>query len=109
MACVLSFLIWNLGRRFRRGEIVPSQELHGTDPLFGKHLGTWNFDHIRTWHMYLGIQGKEFTEGYVSTIGVDFEMKQTTIQGKKVGIQYIASKLGWLHGDMLISHVHATI
>ncbi|GAB5356816.1 hypothetical protein AAMO2058_000321200 [Amorphochlora amoebiformis] len=31
--------------------------------------------------------GKEFTEGYVSTIGVDFEMKQTTIQGKKVNLQ----------------------
>jgi len=31
--------------------------------------------------------GKEFTEGYVSTIGVDFEMKQATIQDKKVNLQ----------------------
>lgn len=31
--------------------------------------------------------GKEFSEGYVSTIGVDFEMKQATIHDKKVNLQ----------------------
>mmetsp|Transcript_28302 Transcript_28302/g.39493 ORF Transcript_28302/g.39493 Transcript_28302/m.39493 type:complete len:211 (+) Transcript_28302:163-795(+) len=31
--------------------------------------------------------GKEFSEGYVSTIGVDFEMKQTIVDGKKVNLQ----------------------
>ncbi len=31
--------------------------------------------------------GKEFTEGYISTIGVDFEMKTTTIHDKKVNLQ----------------------
>mmetsp|Transcript_32303 Transcript_32303/g.52354 ORF Transcript_32303/g.52354 Transcript_32303/m.52354 type:complete len:211 (-) Transcript_32303:149-781(-) len=37
--------------------------------------------------MLKSFMGKEFTEGYVSTIGVDFEMKQTTVGGKKVNLQ----------------------
>mmetsp|Transcript_6035 Transcript_6035/g.8369 ORF Transcript_6035/g.8369 Transcript_6035/m.8369 type:complete len:209 (-) Transcript_6035:134-760(-) len=31
--------------------------------------------------------GREFSEGYVSTIGVDFEMKQLVVQGRKVNLQ----------------------
>lgn len=39
-------------------------------------------------------QGEEFSRQYVSTIGVDFEIKQVTMNGKKVHLQIVSSSGG---------------